>query len=220
MSPPLTPGADEARLLLEQELSKPEYLNPQGWLSDLLDRLLNWLVGDRRVPTMDDGQATALIVGVVLLVVAVGVALWVFLGPLGSGRLRSGEVFGDDETRTAAEMRADAVRLAEAEEWGPATQQCFRAMVRSLDERAIIEPNPGLTALEAARRAAERLPSVAGRLTDAAAVFDGLAYGGRPGSAEHYRTMQALDADVAGLRPTLPGPPAGTPAAVDVEVVE
>jgi hypothetical protein len=215
----LTPGADEARRLLEQELSKPEYLNPQGWFSELLDRLLDWLVGDRRIPAMADGQATALVVGVVLLVVAIGVTVWVFLGPLRSGSRRRGEVFGADETRTAGELRADAARLAANDEWGQATLQCFRALVRSLDERAIIEPNPGLTALEAAERAGHRLPDVAARLIGAAEVFDGLAYGGRPGSADQYRTMLALDTEVAALRPSLPKAPPGPDNAVGIEAV-
>ncbi|MCA0295097.1 MAG: DUF4129 domain-containing protein [Actinobacteria bacterium] len=220
MSPPLTPGADEARRMLEQELSKPEYLNPQGWLEELVNRLFDWLVGDRRITPMNDGQATSLTVAVVLLVVAVGVGIWVFLGPLGASRRRPREVFASEDARTSGELRADSARLASDGRWGPATLQRFRAMVRALDERAIIEPNPGLTALEAAGRAALRLPTVAERLTVAAGVFDGLAYGGRSGSAEQYRVMAALDEEVAALRPTLPTDVAGTPDAVAVEVAE
>lgn len=220
MSPPLTPGADEARRMLEQELSKPEYLNPQGWLDDLLNRLLDWLVGDRRITPMNDGQATSLTVAVVLLVIAVGIGLWVLLGPVGASRRRPGEVFAGDDNRTSGDLRADAERLAADGQWGPATLQRFRAMVRALDERAIIEPNPGLTALEAAGRAARRLPTAADRLTAAAGVFDGLAYGGRKGSAEQYRVMAALDGEVAALRPTLPTDAAGSADAVAVEVAE
>jgi hypothetical protein len=199
MSPPLTPDADEARRLLESELSKPEYFDTQNWIADQFDRLVDWLTGGPgTVTTMTDGQLAALIVGVLALA---GLAVWAFMGPLrGDVRHRTDAVLAGED-RTAADLRADAGRLAASDEWGRATLQVYRAIVRSLSERAIIEETTGMTAHEAATRAIPRLPGLTARLIAAAEVFDALAYGNRPGSRAQYEALLALDSEAAAAQP-------------------
>ena len=51
MSPPLTPDADEARRQLAEELSNPIYADPQSWIADQFDKLLEWLIGDPSAST-------------------------------------------------------------------------------------------------------------------------------------------------------------------------
>lgn len=202
MSPPLTPDADQARRLLENELAKPEYRDPGNWIRDQLQRLLDWLTsGPDNVTTMSDGQLAALIIGAVILA---GALIWLVMGPLRADRRRKPGAVLDDEERSAADLLQDARLLAGSDDWSQATLQAYRAMVRSLAERAIIDESPGMTAHEAATRAAPRLPSLASALANGADVFDALAYGHRPGSRSQYETMLALHDQVAATSPTLP----------------
>lgn len=202
MSPPLTPDADEARRLLENELARPEYHDPGNWIRDQLQRLIDWLTsGPDGVTTMSDGQVAALIIGAVILV---GAVIWLVMGPLRADRRRKPGAVLDDEERSAADLLEDARLLAGSDDWGRATLQAYRALVRSLAERAIIDESPGMTAHEAAGRAAPRLPSLAPALAEAADVFDALAYGHRPGSHSQYEAMLALHAEAAATLPTLP----------------
>lgn len=207
MSPPLTPDADEARRQLADELSKPVYADVQNWLVDQFNKLIDWLTGGTSSSgSLSSGQLALIVVVAVALA---AVAIWTFMGPLRAERRHRGHAMLAEETRTSAELRADAAALAASDDWGAATMQLFRALIRSLGERAVIDEFPGMTAHEAAGRAAPRLPEFADPLHRAADVFDALAYGRRPGSPQQYHDLRALDAAVAHARPTgLPGEPA------------
>lgn len=216
MSPPLVPDADEARRQLADELANPIYADVQNWIADQFDKLLDWLVGDPSpAGSLSSGQLTAL---VITLVGIAAVAIWISTGGVRAERRQRGAVFADEE-RTADQLRTDAARLAAADDWSAATVELFRAMIRSLGERAIVEEFGGMTAHEAAAQAAPRLPGLAGRVTGAAEVFDALAYGHRSGSARQYQEMRELDAEAARTRPVLPAMGTGKPAAVVVESV-
>lgn len=198
MSPPLTPDADEARRQLADELSNPIYANVGSWISDQFNKLLEWLTGNPDSShALDSGQLVAITLTVVGLA---AIAVWTFLGPLRTERRRRSELFSDEE-RTAEQLRTDAAGLAAAGNWAEATLGVFRAMIRSLSESGIVEEFPGMTAHEAAGRAAPRLPGLADRLAAAADVFDALAYGRRAGTAQRYEAMVALAAEVADTRP-------------------
>jgi hypothetical protein len=199
MSPPLTPSADEARRQLQDELARPEYLDPRGWLRRLWDRLWDWL-GDLGEATWSTSDTVALIVtglvlaGIIVLVLRIA-------GPVRQERRarRQGVLAGED--RTAAELRAAAAELAGEGAWAEAILQRFRAIVRGLSERVIIHETPGMTAHEAVLQAADRLPGLLPALAEAADTFDALAYGGRTGTREQYETMAALDDQVQATRP-------------------
>lgn len=216
MSPPLTPDADEARRQLAEELSNPIYADPQSWIADHFDKLLEWLIGDPSASTaLSPEQLTTVVVSVLAIA---GVALWLFMGPLRSDRRRRKEELLAGEERNAADLRQDAAQLAAGQQWGAAILQLFRALVRSLGERGIIVESAGMTADEAVRQAAPRLPGLADRLAWAAGVFDALAYGHRAGTAQQYQQLKALDDDLAQARPELPEAEPVEPA-VAVEVV-
>ncbi len=215
MSPPLTPDAAEARRQLAEELSKPIYADVQNWISDQLRKLMEWLSGDPDPSgALDSGQLSVV---VVTAVVVVGIAVWAFMGPVRADRRRRRGAVFTDEQRSASQLREEAARLATADDWGLATVEQFRALVRSLAERAVVDEFPGMTAHEAVGRAAPRFPAQAARLAAAADVFDGLAYGRRPGTAAQYTAMHDLDTEVAATRPTALPEPSGN-AAVGVEV--
>ncbi|MBN9106104.1 MAG: DUF4129 domain-containing protein [Propionibacteriaceae bacterium] len=214
MSPPLTPSADEARQQLSGELSKPVYADVRNWIADQFQRLLDWLTGDpQSTHALSSGQLTAIVVTVAAVA---AVAIWTFLGPVRTERRRRETAVLADEDRSAQQLREDAARLAAADEWGRATIELFRALVRSLGERAVIQDTSGLTAHEAAAQAGVRLPDLAAGLAEGAEVFDALAYGRRPGSRQQYHAMLALDAGVAQARPTLPTGEAAEASAVEV----
>lgn len=201
---PVEPGADEARRWLERELAQPVYDDSPS----LLERLLEWigsLFGD--VPALDlDTRLVALAVVLVLALVA-SVALWV-AGPVRRTRSRSGRggtVLGREDTRTAAQLRSAADEAAAREDWHEAVAERFRAVVRSLEERTVLDERPGRTAHEAVEAAAARLPASGAALREAGRLFDDVVYGDQPAARADDARLREVDAAVAAERP-LGGP--------------
>ncbi len=79
----------------------------------------------------------------------------------------------------------------------------MRALVRALEDRAVLDPRPGRTADEAATEAGRSLPAHASRLRAAARVFDDVTYGGRTADAAAYQRLCALDRDIETAKPLL-----------------
>lgn len=196
---PVEPGADEARRWLERELLEPVYDDRPS----LLERILDWvgsLFDD--VPALGlDGRTAALVV-VVLLAVVAGVALWV-AGPVRRTRRSGGGgvVLGGDDTRTAAQLRDAADAAASRGDWHTAVAERFRAVVRSLEERTVLDERPGRTAHEAVEAAAYRLPSSAAALRDAGRLFDDVVYGDQAAGPADDARLRGVDAAVRAERP-------------------
>ncbi|NEB80458.1 DUF4129 domain-containing protein, partial [Streptomyces sp. SID14478] len=83
----------------------------------------------------------------------------------------------------------------------------MRALVRALEERALLDPRPGRTADEAATEAARPLPQHAERLHAAAREFDDVTYGGRTATPDTYQRLTALDSEVDRTTPSLTAAP-------------
>ncbi|MBN0040998.1 DUF4129 domain-containing protein [Cellulosimicrobium cellulans] len=197
---PVQPGADEARRWLVEELARPEYRTEPS----LLQRFVDWVLGlFDGAPTLDlGGPLTAVLVVVVVLLVA-GIAYWV-AGPVRlSRRAAASAVVLDDDVRTAAEMRAAADAAASRADWATAALERFRAVVRSLEERAVLDARPGRTAWEAAEAAGERVPDVADGLERGAHLFDDVAYGKAAVGPEADAFLRALDERTLATRPVL-----------------
>ncbi|SCD29960.1 protein of unknown function [Streptomyces sp. di188] len=111
----------------------------------------------------------------------------------------------DDRPRSAAEHRAAAEAHATQGHWNQAVQERMRAVVRALEERALLDPRPGRTADEAAAEAGRALPSHSDRLRTAAHDFDDVTYGGRTATEDTYRGLAALDGDLERAKPALAG---------------
>lgn len=109
----------------------------------------------------------------------------------------------DDRPRSAAEHRATAQAHAAAQRWSEAVQERMRAIVRSLEERALLDPRPGRTADEAAAEAGRTLPAHADQLRDAAREFDGVTYGGRRTNEQAYLRLTELDHAIEQASPVL-----------------
>lgn len=204
---PVVPDRDTAREWLSSELQGPEYAERESLLQRLLTWLLDWF-GDVEWPAAGMSGAQLGIVVVVVVLVVVGLA-WLIAGPVRLGRDRAGsaEVLDADDARTAAQMRAAADAAAASDDWRTATVERFRAVVRSLEERVVIEPRPGRTAQEAAADAGVRLAGQAAGLRSGADLFDGVEYGDRVATAADDAMLRALDAEVRAARPGAPSDP-------------
>ncbi|MGW1670335.1 DUF4129 domain-containing protein [Streptomyces sp. NPDC002324] len=208
--PPLTLPRDPAREAARRELSKGMYhQNDPSWYERAMDAFWEWLdkvFGAASAAT--PGGPLGLVV-IVLAVLALLGALWWRLGTPHRAPASSTVLF-DDRPRSAAEHRAAAAAQAAQGHWNQAVQERMRAVVRSLEERALLDARPGRTADEAASEAGSALPAHADRLRTAARDFDDITYGGRSGSEETYLRLAALDTDLEHTRPAPAGSAPGT----------
>ncbi|WP_062203685.1 DUF4129 domain-containing protein [Streptomyces sp. NBRC 109706] len=209
---PLGVPRDPAREAAERELSQHAYTQHEP---GLVRRAWNWL-WERLFGTLESaafhapGGWLGLLI-IVLLVAALLLAIRLRLGALrgAAGPGRGGTLF-TDRPRTSAEHRAAAAEHAAAGHWNEAVRERMRAIVRALEERALLEPRPGRTATEAATEAAHALPDLGPRLLAAAALFDAVSYGEQPATADDYARLTALDEAQRDTRPRLATAPGWT----------
>ncbi|WP_443057387.1 DUF4129 domain-containing protein [Streptomyces sp. NBC_00696] len=201
--PPVTIPRDPAREAARRELSKQMYhQNDPSLVQRALDAIWNWI--DKlfsRASEAAPGGTLGLLV-VVLAVLVVGAALW---WRLGTPRRQPGSAAAlfEDGPRSAAEHRSAAEAHAAQGHWNPAVQERMRAIVRALEERALLDARPGRTADEAVAEASRALPTHTAELRAAAAHFDDVTYGGRGASEQSYRRIAELDRELERTRPVL-----------------
>ncbi|MFJ3832652.1 DUF4129 domain-containing protein [Streptomyces sp. NPDC090046] len=202
-TPPVTTPRDAAREAAERELSKPMYHeNDPGLLERALRSFLDW-VDDRFSSAAGATPGGTLGIVVIVLLIAAAVALlWWRLGTPSKAPVGAGALLGE-RIRSAADYRTEAEAHAAAGRWTEAVQARMRALVRSLEERTLLDPRPGRTADEAAAEAAVTLPGHAADLRTAARAFDDVTYGGRAGDPAMYTTLRDLDTAVERTRPAL-----------------
>ncbi|MER7520381.1 DUF4129 domain-containing protein [Streptomyces sp. NPDC126499] len=193
-----------AREAAERELSKPMYHeNDPSLLQRGLDRFWDWVGGLFDAASQATPGGVVGLVAVVTVVLALLAALWWRLGTPTRTPTGAGDSLFDEGPRTAAEHRAAATRHASAGQWNQAVQERMRAIVRSLEERALLDPRPGRTADEAAAEAARPLPAHADGLRAAARAFGDVTYGGRTADEAAYRRIEQLDTAVERTKPDL-----------------
>lgn len=207
LRPPLDPDAPTARRLLEDELARPVYRGEKG----LLQRAMEWVVEqlDSVVGLGAGMNATAVAVVTVLVVAVIVTVALVVAGPVRRARAASHDAAVlTDDARTSADIRASAERAAASGDLALATVERFRAVARSLEERAVLDDAPGRTAEEVADAAALAFPAEAADLRSGARTFDAVMYGGRRATTGSYDAMVALDTTLASARParTASGP--------------
>ncbi|MER6790187.1 DUF4129 domain-containing protein [Streptomyces sp. NPDC000658] len=210
--PPVTVPRDPAREAAHRELSRDLYhQNDPGLLQRALDTFWDW-IGDLfdSASSATPGGALGLLV-VVLAVGAVVAALWWRLGTPRRHPSSTAALF-DARPRSAAQHRAAAEAHAAQGHWNQAVQERMRAVVRALEERALLDTRPGRTADEAAAEAGRSMPAHADRLRTAARDFDDVTYGGRRATEQTYRRTAELD---LGVERTTPRPTANSPRTAD-----
>ncbi|MFE9259081.1 DUF4129 domain-containing protein [Streptomyces sp. NPDC006879] len=210
--PPVTVGRLPAREAAEHELSKPIYHeHDPGLAQRAWNAFWEWIEGlfataSRAAP----GGVLGLVV-IVLFVIALAAALWWRLGAPRRAATSGAALFGE-RPHSAAEHRACAESFARANEWTQAVQERMRALVRGLEERALLDPRPGRTADEAAAEAARALPAHTVELHSAARGFDEVTYGERTATEAEYQRLCALDLAIEAAKPTLSDTPRGAGA--------
>lgn len=201
---PLDPTPDEARRLLVDELAKPEYTQAQPtWFDRLIGSIVDWFqsltIGNASGP-----PGLGILIITVLIIAAIVVAFLVFgLPRLNRRSTVTGSLFGEDDERSAADIRAAAERAAAGGDHATAIAEMFRAIARGLAERTVLTVTPGTTAHDFASRAAAAFPASAGALVSAATAFDEVRYLGRDGSGEKYAALDALERELRASRPVL-----------------
>ena len=199
---PATPDADEARRAAGRELSRPIYHDHH----DLWDRLWSWIRGlfdtDGIVPGAPPWVSTLIVV----LVVAAGIALLILLltRPSSARRVATPSLTVLTDDRDAATLTRAADAAAEQADFATAVVERFRAIIRSLDERGIIDEYPGMTALEAAALTHQALGEhrVVAPLHEAARLFDAVLYGRVVSTGSQDQQMRELAAQMSTV--TLP----------------
>ena len=201
--PPVTIPRDPAREAARRELSKRMYHeNDPSLFQRALNAFWDWvdkLLGSAAAAT--PGGTLGLVVVIVAVLAVLG-ALWWRLGTPRREPTSSATLF-DDRPRNAAEHRAAAEAHAAQGHWNQAVQERMRGIVRSLEERALLDIRPGRTADEAAAEAGRALPDHADRLRSAARDFDDVTYGGRRASEQSYHRIAELDRDLERTKPQL-----------------
>ncbi|MEU5393420.1 DUF4129 domain-containing protein [Streptomyces tibetensis] len=201
--PPRTIARDPAREAARRELSKRMYHeNDPSLFQRALDAFWDWLGKLLNAASDATPGGTLGLLVIVLAVVAVLAALWWRLGIPRRQPTSSAALF-DDSPRSAADHRAAAEAHAAQGHWSQAVQERMRALVRALEERALLDVRPGRTADEAAAEAGRALPAHTDRLRTAARDFDDVTYGGRSATEQSYHRIAELDRDLERTKPQL-----------------
>jgi hypothetical protein len=205
MEPPVTPDRDEARRWAIEELSNPRYPDATpGWLEQMWRDFMDWL------SSLDGGSGTgpnpAVPLMVVLALVLI-IAAIVFVRPrLNARRAKESEdLYGDDHSVDAKGYRVRAASAADGGNWPAAVVDQFRALVRSAEERDIIDARAGRTADEAAAQLGGVFGTAQTKLIAAAGIFDAVRYGEHPATRADYESIRELDVELLGLKPDFAG---------------
>ena len=203
---PVDPDAATAQRWATDELAKPVYHQQPS----LLSRIIEWLRDQLSGVTATGLPSPVVLVLVVAIVAAVVAIAFVLNGPVRrSRRVASARAVLDaDDVRTSDQIRRAADAAASAGDWALAVLERFRAVVRGLEERTVLDERAARTAHEAADAGAARLPELGTDLVRAGRLFDTVAYGHEPATSADDAFLRELDARVRAARPVALARPA------------
>ena len=200
---PVVIARDEARRRAVAELAKAKYGGTPEWMRDAAERAAQW--GETLIEVFarlsrlrqgsGEGVNWGFVIAVLVLLVAIGLVVW----RVGLPRWRrryGGATVDLDAERPAADYRSTSIGYAEAGDWTAAVRDRFRAVVRELEVRTILDVRPGRTAWEAAYSAARELPDCREPLRAGAEFFNAVMYGERTADQQSYAAMVELDDQV------------------------
>ena len=197
-------GPDEARERILEELAKDEYDDSPGFVAWLLGAIEDWLA--RMVDGVDGSSATQTVIAVLLALVLAAVVLLVLRR---TGLMRRSPALAVDAALDAEpvlsgeELRGAARDAIDAGRTDDGTVLALRALVRDLEERTLLDVATGMTAHEAATRAALTFPDLRGRLQRGADAFDTAAYSVRSVGGKPAEDMLRLAEYIAETSPDL-----------------
>ncbi|GIH22085.1 membrane protein [Acrocarpospora phusangensis] len=197
---PVDIGREAAREAALRELAHPVYPK-ESWTDRLFQYVTEWIDDLFRAAGEFPGGAAALFV-LGLIVAGLAVLLLRAAARATRSSAPTAELY-DERTMSAAEHRAAAEHHALRHEWADAVRERLRAIARDLEERAIVDPQPGRTAAEFAAEAGRAMPAFGTELTAAARYFDDVTYGEAPGDPAWYSMLTSLDERLRVARPAL-----------------
>lgn len=200
---PIEIGGDEARRRALAELAKAKYGGTPEWLQRAADRAWRWVerileayLRWRASQGAGGGVSPWFVIAVVVLVVALALIVWKVGLPRWQRRSASDHSLALDPTKAATDYRALAEAAAAAGDWRVAVRERFRAVVRELEVRTILDVRPARTAWEAAYSASRTVPEAADALHSGAELFNAVVYGDRAADAGTYARLVAVDQTV------------------------
>lgn len=199
---PVDPERDEARRWASEELSKAQYASAKpSWLDQLWDGFIEWLRSlNSSGPGVSPDWTWPLVVSLALALVVTAVI--VVRPRLNASRKRnSAAVFDEDAALDAGAFRSRAADAAARGDWSTAVVEQFRALVRSAEDRTVIDAQAGRTADEAAAQLGQAFGGFREQLDAAAGLFDAVKYGRASAGAEQYESVRALDSGLDAMKP-------------------
>lgn len=202
--PPVDPDRGEAQRWAAEELSKPQYASAKpSWITEIWNQFIDWLrsLNGDSIGGANIGVPLFGALAVILIVVAV-----IVVRPRPNARKKaSTKVFDGEPAVDAAAFRRRASAAASREDWQTAVVEQFRAVVRSAEDRAVIDIQAGRTADEAAAHLGRAFGAASSRLEEAARLFDGVKYGKATATASDHAAMLALDTELSAMKPDFAG---------------
>lgn len=196
---PWTPNDDQARRLLDDRIDSYD-VDPEAM--SLWERFVTWL-NDVLTFNVDPAGAGSVLLQV-LLVAAVVILVFLLLRyfrPAVSPEAQVGNSSLVDPDVSAEQYLADAQRYFAAEELEQAYLHAFRAMVRSADQRQLVEVTPATTATVFGWSLGAVLPTFRTAISEAADEFNSISYGGTVPSRQAITTMLQLAKTVSTTQP-------------------
>lgn len=197
---------DEARREAIRELGDARYAADDPnlvqraleWLSDRITDLLERAAG----VTPGGWIGTLLIAGVIA-----GLVIAAWFGGRAALRERTARsdtdpLFDDQAPLTAREHRTRAEQAQARGDYAVAVREWFRASVRGLEERGLLDLRPGRTADEAAVEIGGLFSDQAVSALTVARRFDAVTFGSQEADAQDARLAADLDSAVRGSIPT------------------
>ncbi len=200
---PLIPDGAEGREWAERELANPRYAAAEPTPLDRLAQAFNEMIGSLFGAGAPAGLGPVILVGLALLAIALIVVAFAIWGRprLSRRTTATTPLFGEDDVRSAADLRREASERAGTGEWDAAIVLRFRALARSMIDRGVVAARPGATAQSFARSAGRVFPALARELVETASAFDDVRYLRRPGTPGDYERVATTDDAVAAARP-------------------
>jgi hypothetical protein len=201
---PVDPDRPEARRLLAEELAKQEYQAAKPtWWDQLLGQFTDWIDS-----LQFGGSSGPPAFGMLVLLVVIAVLLLIAFLIFGLPRINrrstvTGSLFGDDDPRTAAQIRAAGEAAAARGDYTLAVAELYRSIARGLAERTVLSTSPGTTAHDFARRAGLAFPARASDLSASAIAFDDVRYLGGEGTREQYELVERLERQLRAAKPAV-----------------
>jgi hypothetical protein len=204
--PPVDPDREEARRWAVEELSKAQYASAKpSWIDEVWNQFVEWLrsLNSDSISGANIGLPLIGALAVVLIVVTV----MVVRPRLNARKKKSAEVFDDEASVKADVFRARASAAASRGDWQTAVVEQFRAVVRSAEDRAVIDTQPGRTADEAAVQLGRAFAMASARLDNSARLFDGVKYGKAAATASDHASVLEVDTELSAMKPDFTGQP-------------